>query len=133
MNALFAQAAGLEERLGGGLREGGAAAEFSALVQMWEVLKLEKALQGKLAAGYHPQFVTALARTRCSPETATHLEMRLSALLTPGVTISGRALVGIDMMPNHLRGSVISHLHVLARLRGEPLELFQVRTAPSRC
>ena len=33
--------------------------------------------------------------------------------------LGAQALVGVPRLPNHLRGHVISQLHVLARLRGE--------------
>lgn len=37
------------------------------------------------------------------------------------MAVDGKALVGIPRLPNHMRGVMISHLHVLARLRGEQL------------
>ena len=112
MSALFAGAAGA----GGG-------DEFAQLVGMWEALKLEKVLQGQQAPGYRPEFVASLAATRCSAETAARLRASLDTLLTPGVSVNGRALVGIERLPNHLRGAVISHIHVLARLRRQKLEI----------
>ena len=58
------------------------------------------------------------------PRTAARLAARLQSLLVPGVVINGRVLVGMGpRLPNHLRGVLLSHLHVLARLRGESLEM----------
>lgn len=108
--------------MGGGAD--GAAAEFAALVHTWETLRLEKALKsGRPTPGHHPRFIAALARTRCSQETATRIDARIDTLLQGGVAINGGALVGLPHVPLHLRGSLLSHLHVLARLRGETLEL----------
>lgn len=128
MHFVFARAAGLTDSQGGGRAVDGlvsVGAEFAALVSMWDTLKLEKVLQGKGMAGpgYRPKFITALASMRCSPETVERLDARLRLLNRPGVVVSGRALVGVPRLPTHLRGVVISHLHVLARLRGDQFEL----------
>jgi len=90
---------------------------------MWDTLKLEKSLQGKAPCGYLPSFVVELAGLRSAPATAAALKRRLAQLHTDGVAINGKALVGVPRLPNHLRGVLISQLHVLARLRGERLEL----------
>jgi len=95
------------------------AAEFAALVHMWDTLKLEKVLQGKRAPGYWPHFMVGMASLRCAAPTQQRLQDRLERLYRPGVTINGKALVGVPGLPNHLRGLMISHLHVLARLRGD--------------
>ena len=112
MSSLFAQAA-----------SPGASAEtteeFAGMVHMWETLKLEKWLQGKAGAGYHPHFSVALASTRCSTATGSELRARLERLIVPGVNINGKALVGLPKIPPPLRGVVIAQLHVLARLRGD--------------
>lgn len=104
---------------GGGI--GGAAGgdEFAALVHMWDTLRLEKVLQGKRAPGYWPHFMVGMASLRCAAPTQQRLQDRLERLYRPGVTINGKALVGVPGLPNHLRGLMISHLHVLARLRGD--------------
>lgn len=137
MHALFAEAAALDAvgtaeaaapAAGPALQAAVAApsaTEFAALVSMWDTLKLEKVLQGRAPAGYLPSFVVQLASTRCSATTAVALEARLARLATDGVSINGKALVGVSRLPNHLRGVLISHLHVLARLRGEQLELHE--------
>ena len=133
MQALFAEAAGLcdadgENADGGGgaghgggtMSREGAAAEIEGLVSMWNVLKLERVLQGKAPAGYRPRFAVAIAAQRSSTPTAQRFSSRLQKLLVPGVVINGKALVGMGpRLPNHLRGVLLSHLHVLARLRGE--------------
>ena len=133
MQALFAEAAGLcdadgENADGGGgaghgggtMSREGAAAEIEGLVSMWNVLKLERVLQGKAPAGYRPRFAVAIAAQRSSTPTAQRFSSRLQKLLVPGVVINGTALVGMGpRLPNHLRGVLLSHLHVLARLRGE--------------
>jgi hypothetical protein len=124
VHELFADAAS-----GGGANGGGgiSPAEFAAMVHMWDTLKLEKWLQGKAGAGYHPHFVVALAAVRCSPSTAATLSRHLERLLVPSsVSINGKALVGLSKIPPAQRGVVISNLQVLSRLRGETaLELTQ--------
>ena len=101
---------------------GGAAAavdgiEFAALVQMWDVLKIDKELQGRRAPGYNCDFILALARARCDAQTAARLDSRLAQLRAPGPPISGKSLVGVPRLPPHLRGATLSQLHVLCRLR----------------
>ena len=39
--------------------------------------------------------------------------------------MSGKSLLGIELLPQHMRGMLISQLHVLCRLRGEPVQLLQ--------
>ncbi|KAL3930104.1 MAG: hypothetical protein SGPRY_001682, partial [Prymnesium sp.] len=114
-HAIFARASGVD---------GVDAAEFAALVHMWDVLKLDKALQGKRTVGCIPHFILELASTRCSPQTSAQLQARLARIFVEGPPVSGRALTDIPMLPHHLRAVMISHLHVLLRLRGEttPLE-----------
>jgi len=99
------------------------AAEFAHLVTMWDTLKLDKVLQGKAPVGCLPEFIVCLASLRSSTGTAAALTRRLEQLSVPGVTINGKALVGVPRLPNHLRGVLITHLHVLARLRSESLDL----------
>ena len=113
-HAIFAEAAGAA---------GVDAKEFAELVHMWDVLKLDKVLGGKRTAGYMPAFTVALAKTRCSAVTAETLQARLDRIFVEGAPINGKALVGVPMLPNHLRGVLISQLHVLLRLRGETLPL----------
>ena len=101
---------------------GGAAAavdgiEFAALVQMWDVLKIDKELQGRRAPGYNCDFILALARSRCDAQTAARLDSRLAQLRAPGPPRSGKSLVGVPRRPPHLRGATLSQLHVLCRLR----------------
>ena len=116
MSRLFAEAAGM----GGD----GAGDEFAAMVQMWDVLKLEKGLQGKAPSGYYPHFAVALAGLRCSEPTRVSLRAQLDKLLKPGVAINGKALVGMGpRLPNHLRGVLISQLHVMTRLRGDAIDI----------
>ena len=119
-HALFAAACGEPAALGGGPLS---AAEFCALVHMWDTLKLDKLQQGKRGTGYLPAFALALARARCGGATARRLEARLAALGAPGPEISGKSLVGIELLPNHMRGTLMSQVHVLCRLRGEPVPL----------
>jgi hypothetical protein len=144
MQALFAQAAAYNgrggEAGGAGAASGGAAsgggdgsggvalsgAEFGALVHMWDTLKLERVTQGKASAGYLPEFIVRLAGLRSSAPTAAALSRRLEQLSSEvHVDINGKALVGIPQLPNHLRGVLISHLHVLGRVRGQRLELHE--------
>ena len=141
MQALFAQAAayngrggeaggaGAEAGVGDGSGSGGVAlsgAEFGALVHMWDTLKLERVTQGKESAGYLPEFIVRLAGLRSSAPTAAAHSRRLEQLSSGvHVDINGKALVGIPKLPNHLRGVLISHLHVLARVRGQRLELHE--------
>ena len=150
MHALFAEAAGLCAPSGSAAGASGAdapgadapgadalsstpaavataAMEFQEMVNMWNVLKLEKVLlhgPAKAPAGYRaPQFAVAIAGQRSAPATRARLESQLARLLVPGVTINGRVLVGMGKkLPNHMRGVLLSHLHVLARLRGESLD-----------
>jgi len=114
---------------GGGDGSGGVAlsgAEFGALVHMWDTLKLERVTQGKASAGYLPEFIVRLAGLRSSAPTAAALSRRLEQLSSEvHVDINGKALVGIPQLPNHLRGVLISHLHVLGRVRGQRLELHE--------
>lgn len=111
--------------------------EFAALVHMWDMLKLDKVLQGKRTPGHSPEFIVELAAQRCAPSTAIQLRAGLQRLMVDGPPISGSSLVGIPHMPNHMRGVVISQLHVLMRLRGEsaviekPEQLVQILT--ERC
>ena len=141
MQALFAQAAAYNGRggeaggagagagVGDGSGSGGVAlsgAEFGALVHMWDTLKLERVTQGKESAGYLPEFIVRLAGLRSSAPTAAAHSRRLEQLSSGvHVDINGKALVGIPKLPNHLRGVLISHLHVLARVRGQRLELHE--------
>lgn len=149
MQALFAQAAAYNGRggeaggvgagasggagagaaSGGGDGSGGVAlsgVEFGALVHMWDTLKLERVTQGKASAGYLPEFIVRLAGLRSSAPTAAALSRRLEQLSSEvHVDINGKALVGIPQLPNHLRGVLISHLHVLGRVRGQRLELHE--------
>ena len=141
MQALFAQAAAYNGRggeaggagagagVGDGSGSGGVAlsgAEFGALVHMWDTLKLERVTQGKESAGYLPEFIVRLAGLRSSAPTAAALSRRLEQLSSEvHVDINGKALVGIPQLPNHLRGVLISHLHVLGRVRGQRLELHE--------
>ena len=37
--------------------------------------------------------------------------------------MSGKILLSIELLPQHMRGMLISQLHVLCRLRGEPVQL----------
>ena len=46
------------------------AAEFCALVHLWDTLKLDKIQQGKRGTGYLPAFTLALVRQRSSAATA---------------------------------------------------------------
>ena len=98
---------------------------FAALVHLWDTLKLDKIQQGKRGTGYLPAFVLALARARCAPASAAALERRLAALSAPGPEISGKSLVGVELLPPHMRGQLMSQLHVLCRLRGEAVPLVQ--------
>lgn len=111
-HAVFAQAAS-----GGGSpisRE-----EFGALVHMWDTLKLG----AKPSAGYLPRFIVGLSVGRCEDATAAALGARLERLLVDGPAVSGKCLDGAPQLPRHLRGTMISQLHVLCRLRGWDSEL----------
>jgi uncharacterized membrane protein YgcG len=111
MHALFAAAArarGAPADLGG--------AEFCALVHMWETLKLANA--HKRSPGYLPDFILALAATRCADGTAEALRGRLRTLSLEGPAISGEALDALPTLPPHLRGSLLSCLHVMCRIDG---------------
>ena len=39
--------------------------------------------------------------------------------------MSGKSLLGIELLPPHMRGTLMSQLNVLCRLRGEPVQLVQ--------
>ena len=98
---------------------GGAAAavdgiEFAALVQMQDVLKIDKELQGRRAPA-----TTAISslRSHARAQTTARLDSRLAQLRAPGPPISGKSLVGVPRLPPHLRGATLSQLHVLCRLR----------------
>ena len=39
--------------------------------------------------------------------------------------MSGKSLLGIELLPPHMRGTLVSQLNVLCRLRGEPVQLVQ--------
>lgn len=111
MHSLFAAAArarGAPTELGGG--------EFCALVHMWETLKM--ANSHKRTPGYLPDFILALAATRCAEGTAGALRARLHTLSIDGPVISGEALDALPTLPQHLRGSLLSCLHVLCRIDG---------------
>ena len=58
--------------------------EFAALVQMWDVLKIDKELQGRRAPGYNCDFILALARSRCDAQTAARLDSRLAQAARAG-------------------------------------------------
>lgn len=90
--------------------------EFVNLVHMWDTLKLTSAK--KRGPGYLPEFILALAATRCGADTAAQLRVRLGTLRIEGPPISGEALGAMPTLPARLRGSVISCLHVLCRLDG---------------
>jgi len=118
MARLFTEAAGMDGT------SDAAAADFAGMVHMWDVLKLEKCLQGKAPSGYFAHFAVALASLRCSAPTKASLTSQLERLHVPGVTVNGKALVGMGpRLPNHLRGVLISQLHVMARLRGEQVDI----------
>ena len=144
-HALFGQACGAPPAvlgLGGGGGGGGdgagevSASEFAALVHLWDTLKLDKIEQGKRPTGYLPAFALSLARGRCAAATAARLEARLAVLSAPGPQISGKSLLGVDALPPHMRGGLVSQMHVLCRLRGEPEQLMtseQLVTYLGRC
>jgi len=142
-HALFGQACGAPPAvlgLGGGGDGAGAgevsASEFAALVHLWDTLKLDKIEQGKRPTGYLPAFALSLARGRCAAATAARLEARLAVLSAPGPQISGKSLLGVDALPPHMRGGLVSQMHVLCRLRGEPEQLMtseQLVTYLGRC
>merc|ERR1740117_1116847 len=121
-HTVFAACCGAPAALGGAKVS---AAEFCALVHLWDTLKLDKIQQGKRGTGYLPAFVLALARQRCSAATAAQLDARLAALSAPGPEVSGKSLLGIELLPPHMRGTLMSQLNVLCRLRGEPVQLVQ--------
>ena len=121
-HAVFAECCGAPAALGGTQVD---AAEFCALVHLWDTLKLDKIQQGKRGTGYLPAFTLALARQRSSAATAARLEARLEALSVPGPEVSGKSLLGIELLPPHMRGTLVSQLNVLCRLRGEPVQLVQ--------
>ena len=60
-HAVFAECCGAPAALGGTQVD---AAEFCALVHLWDTLKLDKIQQGKRGTGYLPAFTLALARQR---------------------------------------------------------------------
>ena len=121
-HTVFAACCGAPAALGGAEVS---AAEFCALVHLWDTLKLDKIQQGKRGTGYLPAFALALARQRCSAATAAQLDARLAALSAPGPEVSGKSLLGIELLPPHMRGTLMSQLNVLCRLRGEPVQLVQ--------
>lgn len=124
-HALFGQACGAPPAvlgLGGDASEV-SASEFAALVHLWDTLKLDKIEQGKRPTGYLPAFALSLAQSRCDPATAARLEARLAVLSAPGPQISGKSLLGVEALPPHMRGGLVSQMHVLCRLRGEPEQL----------
>ena len=90
---------------------------------------LASAVAQTLGYGIHgagiSAFVLALARQRCSAATAAQLDARLAALSAPGPEVSGKSLLGIELLPPHMRGMLMSQLNVLCRLRGEPVQLVQ--------
>ena len=90
----------------------------ASLVHTWELLKLDPSMaQRKLEAG--PDFVLAMMRTRCAGDTAAYFEAQVRLLRRAGPTVAGRAVAGLDGVPPHLRGHLISTIQVLCRLRGE--------------
>lgn len=91
-------------------------AEFCALVHMWETLKMANAR--KRSVGYLPNFILALASTRCEGSTAASLRSRLRTLSVDGPSISGEALGALPTLPPHLRGTFLSCMHVLCRING---------------
>eukprot|EP00966_Prymnesium_polylepis_P077556 1796840-Prymnesium_polylepis.1 len=111
---------------GGGLGdadlEPASAAEFAALQRLWELLKLDPA-QAKRQLAVGPGFVLALLGTRCAPSTVRRLEEQMRLLSAAGPRINGKAVAETEGVPPHLRGQLISQLHVLCRLRGEAPEL----------
>ena len=89
--------------------------EFANCVHMWDTLKMGSRTH---SAGYLPEFIIALAATRCSAETAEALSRRLRGLEVVGPEISGQSLGAIPFLPVHLRATTISQLHIFCRLVG---------------
>jgi len=104
---------------GDGVADGVSAHEFAALLQTWELLRLDPSqTRRRLEVG--SSYVLALLATRCAPSTIEQLQERVRLLSTPGPSIRGGALAGVE---GRRRGELITHLHVLCRLRGEAPEL----------
>ena len=91
---------------------------FVALLQMWELLKLDPS-QAARRLDVGADFVLALLRTRCSPATMRQLEARLAVLSRDGPRLNGKAVAGLEGVPPHLRGTLLAQIHVLCRLRAE--------------
>ena len=49
----------------------------------------------------------------------SRLDARETLLNSPGPSVNGRAVADVAGVPPHLRGMLITQLHVLCRLRGE--------------
>ena len=93
--------------------------EFAALLHVWEILKLDPAQAKRRSAVGYP-FVLALLRTRCAQNTVDQIDLRVRLLCLPGPrALSGKAIAQLEGVPPHLRGSLMSQLHVLCRLRGD--------------
>ena len=94
-------------------------ADFAMLTRLWEVLKLEPSLaQRRLEVG--TPFVLALLGSQpAAAGIVARLEEHVSVLQAEGPTLLGSAVAGLDEVPPHLRGQLISQIHVLCRLRGE--------------
>ena len=123
-HAAFAAAAGVP------------AAEFAAHARTWELLRrgVGEGSCGSSGAVTLPpsaEFVLALCRTRCAPATAAALDARLAALRADGPPISGGCIPA--SAPAHRRGALIASLHVLCRLRGEPVSAEQLEELSERC
>ena len=97
--------------------------EFAALQRTYELLKLDPAhVKRRLEVGN--DYILALLRTRCAPETHERFRRHVQLLSEPATApseggVSGKAVAALEGVPPHLRGSLMSQINVLVRLRGD--------------
>ena len=100
------------------------AAEFGELCHLWDVLRLAPSAQAKAKVGagaeYLP-FVLALARTRCADAAVVDaLGARVELLQRDGgAALAGGSVAGLASVPPRQRGTLLTQLSVLCRVRGD--------------